>query len=164
MLVALGTTPSYSTLLPEGDVASGSVSLVAYITDRFHGRTRATTVVGVGSLAAAFSASAFGRRALVEEGPDAFADFVLNISSNLLGGAALVGDSEGAVGNVANIASVANSPRGGSAMSQVKTQELLGGLVGTVLSSSASIEVRSAEEGSNRKVCLASHFCGEPGA
>jgi hypothetical protein len=123
LIIALSTTPSYVTLLPEGDISTGNVSLVAYVTDRFQGRTRVTTVVGVGTLADSFKVSAGGRR-LAQE-PDAFAVFVLYLTSSLLGGAALVGDSEGAVGNVANLASVANSPSGAAGMSADKTQELV---------------------------------------
>ena len=106
------------------------------------GRTRSTLVVSVGSLADSF-AKAFGRRRLEEE-PDAFADFMLNLTSSLLGASALVGDSEGAVANVANLASVANSPSGAAGMSAEKTQELVGSLVSNMLASSATIE-NSAE-------------------
>jgi len=138
LIIALSTTPSYVTLLPEGDAASGNVSLVAYVTDRFLGRTRSTLVVSVGSLADSF-ANAFGRRRLAEE-PDAFADFMLNLTSSLLGASALVGDSEGAVANVANLASVVNSPSGAAGMSAEKTTELIGSLVSNMLASSATIE------------------------
>jgi hypothetical protein len=151
-LVAASTATSYTTLLPEGG-ASGNVSLVVYIRDRFGGSTRASTAVGVRSLADSFS-SIFGRRVRrsllgsnngTDDGTsDEFYGFMQNLTDGLMTDAALAGDSERMVANAASIASVTNSESGAALMSQEAQISLVGGLVGSMATASATIDV-SAE-------------------
>ena len=140
LLVSASTTPSFSTLLPEGDANSGNVSLVAYISDRFSGTSRITTVAGVGSLSDSF-ANLFGRRRLEESSvTDEFGNYLVNLSSSLSGDALLTGDSEKMAADAASVASVANSPGGAAAMSSTKTQELVGGLVSNMAVAASSMD------------------------
>jgi hypothetical protein len=136
MVLSATTTTSFTTTLPEGD-STGNISCVAYIKDRISGATRVTTVVGVSSLAASF----FGRRRRLDEGPsDSFANYMTNLSSSLLEAGSSIGDSEGMVGTVANVASVTNSEDGGAALSTAATSELLGGLVTSLSDASSTID------------------------
>ena len=175
LLVALSTTPSFVTVLPEGQARSRNVSLVAYVTDRFMGRTRSTLVVSVGSLADNFASQFALHRRLSSSGDNAddggggddgvksgFGDFVLNLTNTLVGDATLVGNSEGAVSMIAAVASVANSPSGAAAMTTEKTKELVGTLVGNVVESSGTIEA-SAESIELLMGSLGAVANGQPG-
>lgn len=66
LLAASSTLTSYDTALPEAD-SSGSLSLVAYVMDRYLGAGRATAIANVTSLASAFLTA---RRRLVSRGGD----------------------------------------------------------------------------------------------
>lgn len=85
-------------MLPEADT-TGSVSLVAYVLDRFQGATRVTSVANVSSLAGAFlvsrrllslgeqvavgSASDRHVRRLLAEASDEFGGYMANFSSSV---------------------------------------------------------------------------------
>ena len=96
-------------------------------------------MVGVQSLADSFFASLGGRRRLLES--DAFSNFMLNLSSTLMGEAASVGSSEDMYKNANNLVSVANSPSGAVEMTTEKQQEFVGGLVTSMDEAVATMEI-----------------------
>ena len=112
--------------------------LVAYITDRFSGRTRTTFMVGVQNLAGSFSASLEGQRRLLE--PDAFSNFMLNLSSTEMANAASIGSPEDVYKNGYLLASVVNSPSGSAGMRYEKQQKFVGGLVASMHEAAATME------------------------
>jgi len=112
---------------------------VAYITDRYSGKTRTTTMVEVQSLADSFAASLGGRRRLADS--DAFADFMLNLTSTLMDDAAAVGSSEDMYKNANQLVSVANSPSGSAGMSTDKQVEFVGGLVTNMINAAETMDI-----------------------
>jgi len=150
LLMAASPAARYTTLLPEGG-GSGNLSVVVYIRDRFGGSTRASTEVGVGSLAGNFK-SIFGRRrrprlllsannVSSDETNDDFSGFLQNLTDALMEESALSGDSELMITNAASVASVANSDEGSALMTIAAQTSLLGSLIGSILAASNTIAV-----------------------